>query len=159
MWRVKIHNHWDNIFLSYLKPKGENVHFLDEAGLVCGDKLEQGNQWCPKLFPRVTNANSGSFLVGQESVDHCQSMHVKLVGKSFHHMRPNKLNLQKHHWLNQLKNLKISTHHEVHHCTSQRFGLWLRFPLRIVGLSMSHRSSMKFNSVMKTVMRFRFLDN
>ena len=46
---------------------GEDVHLLDEAGLVGGDELGEGDQGRPQLLPRVRQPHPRALLVGQQS--------------------------------------------------------------------------------------------
>ena len=45
---------------------GEDVHLLDEAGLVGGDELGEGDQGRPQLLPRVGKPHPRALLVGKQ---------------------------------------------------------------------------------------------
>ena len=48
---------------------GEDVHLLDEAGLVGGDELGQGDQGRPQLLPRVGQPHPRALLISKQPRD------------------------------------------------------------------------------------------
>ena len=58
-----------------LMSDGEDVHLLDEAGLVGGDELGEGDQGRPQLLPRVRQPHPRPLLVGQQPSRDIQGDH------------------------------------------------------------------------------------
>ena len=79
--------------MTYLESDGKDVHLLDETGLVGNGKLEQPYQGRPELFPGIPEPHPRPLLVGEEAVNDGQGVQVQLVGKTLHHVGPNKLDL------------------------------------------------------------------
>ena len=93
-----------------LEADGEDVHLLDQTGLVARDELEQGDEGGPELLPGIPEPNSGSLLVGQEPVDDGEGVEVELLGESLHHVGADEFNLEER---NRSRLLRCQAHSQV----------------------------------------------